>query len=172
MKKSGEAPIPPAAAKPALVMEGSQDSIGFMLSKIGMAVSERFGQVVGQFGLVPRQFYVLNLICQHEGESQQAIAESVGVAKSQMVAVVDELEAKGLLERRVNPSDRRQHALYMTGAGLKARETALAGAVEFEGMIRSALTAAEAEIVIGALHKIAAMDGTPLNLHGSLTEKR
>lgn len=108
------------------------ESIGFMLSKVGNAVSERFGQIVGEFGLVPRQFFVLNLIHQHEGESQQAIAESIGVAKSQMVAVVDELETKGMLERRANPADRRQHALFLTKAGHKMRETALAAAQEHE----------------------------------------
>ena len=101
--------------------------------------------------------------------NSRPIAESVGVAKSQMVAVVDELETKGLLERRVNPNDRRQHALYMTDAGLKVRETALGAAVEFENLIRSALTVAEAEIVLGALHKIAGLDGTPVNVHGSLS---
>lgn len=154
-----------------LEMEGSSNSIGFMLSKVGAAVAAKFGKLVGEFGLVPRQFFVLNLISQHEGESQQAIAESIGVAKSQMVAVVDELEEKKLLERRINPNDRRQHALYLTKAGLKLRDRTLAAAVELEEYLRSALTKNEADVLVSALQKLATLDGTPMTVHGALAEK-
>lgn len=154
-----------------LEMEGSSTSIGFMLSKVGNSVATKFHDLLGEYGLVPRQFFVLNLISQHEGESQQAIAESIGVAKSQMVAVVDELEEKKLLERRINPNDRRQHALYLTKAGLKLRDRTLSAAVELEEYLRSALTKDEAEAVVSALQKLAALDGTPMTVHGALAEK-
>lgn len=154
-----------------LEMEGSANSIGFMLSKVGAAVAGKFGRVVGEYGLVPRQFFVLNLISQHEGESQQAIAESIGVAKSQMVAVVDELEQKKLLERRVNPSDRRQHALYLTKTGLKLRDQTLSAAIELEEYLRSTITKDEADVLVSALQKLAVLDGTPMTLHGALAEK-
>jgi DNA-binding MarR family transcriptional regulator len=36
---------------------------------------------------------------------------------SSMVATIDELEAKGLVERRAHPSDRRAHALHITRRG-------------------------------------------------------
>lgn len=161
-KKSEEAP---------LVMQGATESIGFMLSKVGGAVSTRFGEILDEFGLVPRQFFVLNLICQHEGESQQAIAGSIGVAKSQMVSVVDELESKGFLERRVNPIDRRQHALFVTKSGKAMQETAIDAAQAHEAAIRSVLTKAEAEVVLGALQKLATVDGSPLNVQTSIAEK-
>lgn len=154
-----------------LEMEGSANSIGFMVSKVGASVADKFGKLVGEYGLVPRQFFVLNLISQHEGESQQAIAESIGVAKSQMVAVVDELEEKKLLERRINPNDRRQHALYLTKSGLKLRDQTLSAAVELEEYLRSALTKHEADVLVSALQKLATLDGTPMTVHGALAEK-
>lgn len=165
-RKNGE----PAGPGP-LEMKGAKDSIGFMLSKVGNSVSERFAAIVGEFGLVPRQFFVLNLISEHQGESQQAIAESIGVAKSQMVAVVDELEQKGMLERRANPSDRRQHALYVTPRGMELREKTRAAARKHEQWIRSQLSADEARAVLAALQKIAIADGTPLGVHGTLAKK-
>ncbi|MBJ7355218.1 MAG: winged helix-turn-helix transcriptional regulator [Thermoleophilaceae bacterium] len=154
-----------------LVMQGATESIGFMLSKVGNAVSSRFGEILSEYELVPRQFFVLNLICQHEGESQQAIAGSIGVAKSQMVSVVDELEAKGYLERRVNPDDRRQHALFVTKSGKAMQEKAINAAREHELAVRSVLSKAEAETLLGALHKIAELDGTPIGVHASIAAK-
>jgi DNA-binding MarR family transcriptional regulator len=154
-----------------LVMQGATESIGFMLSKVGTAVSARFAEILSKFDLVPRQFFVLNLICQHQGESQQAIAGSIGVAKSQMVAVVDELESKGFIERRVNPEDRRQHALFVTKSGEAMQEEAIDAARAHEGALRSVLSKSEADTVLGALQKLATIDGTPLGVHGSIAEK-
>jgi DNA-binding MarR family transcriptional regulator len=154
-----------------LVMQGAMESIGFMLSKVGNAVSSRFGEILSEFELVPRQFFVLNLICQHQGESQQAIAGSIGVAKSQMVSVVDELEAKGYIERRANPEDRRQHALFVTKKGEAMQETAIDAARTHEASMRALLTKAEADTLLGALQKLASIDGTPLGVHGSIAEK-
>jgi DNA-binding MarR family transcriptional regulator len=154
-----------------LVMQGATESIGFMLSKVGTSVSARFAEILHAFDLVPKQFFVLNLICQHQGESQQAIAGSIGVAKSQMVSVVDELEAKGFLERRVNPDDRRQHALFVTASGKAMQEEAIDAARNHEGALRAKLSKTEAETLLGALHKLASIDGTPLGVHGSIAEK-
>lgn len=159
------------AAPSPLEMKGAKDSIGFMLSKVGNSVSERFASIVGEYGLVPRQFFVLNLISEHQGESQQAIAESVGVAKSQMVAVIDELEQNGLLERRANPDDRRQHALYVTERGMELRDEARGAAQQHERWIRAQIGAAEAKVVLDALQKIALADGTPLGIHGTIAKK-
>jgi DNA-binding MarR family transcriptional regulator len=154
-----------------LVMQGATESIGFMLSKVGTSMSARFGEILSEFKLVPRQFFVLNLICQHQGESQQAIAGSIGVAKSQMVAVVDELEAMGFIERRVNPDDRRQHALFVTKSGEAMQDKAITAARNHEASLRARLSAKEADTLLAALHKLAGIDGTPLGVHGSIAEK-
>jgi DNA-binding MarR family transcriptional regulator len=164
-------PAPDKNPSSPLEMEGAKNSIGFMLSKVGGAMADLFAKTVGEFGLTPRQFFVLNLICQHEGKSQNAIGESIGVAKSQMVAVVDELEAKSLLERRVNPDDRRQHALYLTKAGTTLREKAFTAAVAHEQRLRELLTVKEADTLLAALQKLATADGTPLGVHGTMAEK-
>src|SRR6476620_1897544 len=118
-----------------LSMEGAHESIGFLLSRVGTSVSDQFGEAMAAHGLVPRQFLVLNIISEHEGESQQAVSESIGVAKSRMVGVIDELEGKGLVERRVNPYDRRQHALFLTKEGRKMRDAARSTAFGHEGRI-------------------------------------
>jgi DNA-binding MarR family transcriptional regulator len=49
--------------------------------------------------------------------TQHALGQCVGIDPSSMVATIDELEAKGLVERRRHPNDRRAHALHLTTKG-------------------------------------------------------
>jgi len=51
-----------------------------------------------------------------DGVSQAALAEMAGVEPPTLVRVIDQLEAQGLVERRVNPSDRRVNLLHLSPA--------------------------------------------------------
>ena len=65
--------------------------------------------------------------------SQRRLAERQGIDRTTMVAVVDELERLGAVERRKDPGDRRANALHITpqGGRLLARaRKAVAGAEE------------------------------------------
>jgi len=65
--------------------------------------------------------------------SQRRLAERQGIDRTTMVAVVDELERHGAVERRRDPGDRRANALRLTASGrrlLARARTAVAGAEE------------------------------------------
>jgi DNA-binding MarR family transcriptional regulator len=49
--------------------------------------------------------------------SQQSLGAKQGIDRTTMVAVVDELERSGLVERRRDPSDRRAYSLHATAKG-------------------------------------------------------
>jgi MarR family transcriptional regulator for hemolysin len=53
---------------------------------------------------------------QSEGVSQAALAEMAGVEPPTLVRVIDQLEAQGLVERRVSAADRRVNLLRLTDA--------------------------------------------------------
>ena len=90
---------------------------GFLISRMGMVAERHFATRIATVGLTPRLWGVLNVL-DHEGPiSQQSLGRSVGVDPSSMVATIDELEHKGLVERRRHPSDRRAHALHITELG-------------------------------------------------------
>jgi DNA-binding MarR family transcriptional regulator len=92
-------------------------TLAFLLSQVGVHASRRFAERIAEAGLNPPLFRILNLIDAAEGQSQQAIGEGIQVPPSRMVALVDELEERRLVERRPNPSDRRVRALYLTRKG-------------------------------------------------------
>ncbi len=97
---------------------------GFLLSKIGGIAQKRFAERIESVGLNVRMWGALNVLDAEGAISQHALGQSVGIDPSSMVATIDELEARGLVERHRHPSDRRAHALHVTPAG---RRTLAAG---------------------------------------------
>jgi DNA-binding MarR family transcriptional regulator len=140
-------------------------SVGFTISTTGYAISRRFRELLAPLGLEPRDFALLRGVAASEGVSQQAIGERMGVAASRMVAFVDGLEQRGLLERRQNPDDRRARALYLTPAGQELLGRAFAVAVEHEQRLCSELSAAEREQLLELLGRVGAQVGIPRGVH-------
>src|SRR5215472_5581029 len=60
---------------------------------------------------------MLTRLAAHEGLSQQALGGLIGLTPTRMVFLVDELQQRGLVERRRNSADRRSYALYLTPQG-------------------------------------------------------
>jgi DNA-binding MarR family transcriptional regulator len=162
----------PAISSDRVCSEGSPEpeafrAIGFLLSSLGHAVAAQFSARLAPLELEPRQFALLRRVALHEGGSQQAMGERLGIPPSRMVALVDELEARELLQRRPSPSDRRAHALHLTPAGrrLLARAAKLAAAFEHE--LTQDLDAAERARLLDQLDLIAQRLGVPRGVHGA-----
>jgi DNA-binding MarR family transcriptional regulator len=142
-------------------------AVGFLLSSLGHAITAQFSARLAPLELEPRQFALLRRVALHEGGSQQAIGERLGIPPSRMVALVDELEARKLLERRPSPSDRRAHALHLTATGNRLLTEATELAASYEGELTQDLDAVERAQLIGQLDRIAARLGVPPGVHGS-----
>jgi DNA-binding MarR family transcriptional regulator len=101
---------------------------GFLINRIGAVARKGFAERLDSLGLNLRMWGVLNVLDEEGSITQHALGRCVGVDPSSMVSTIDELEARGLVERRRNPSDRRAHALHLTEAGSEtlARGRALA----------------------------------------------
>jgi len=72
--------------------------------------------------------------------TQAALALAIGADKSRIIGVLDELQQRGLIERRPDPADRRVHLLALTEAGRRLRES-----------VREAIQRHEEERVLAAL---------------------
>ena len=100
--------------------------IAFLLAQLGQHSSERFTARIAALDLTPPQAAILGAIAGEPGRSQQALSEQLGLLPSRVVAFIDDLEQRGLLQRRRNPGDRRLYALYLTEQG-EALMSELAG---------------------------------------------
>lgn len=142
-------------------------SVGFLASSIGYAVSRRFRQTLAPLELEPREFALLRAVSVAEGQSQQAIGERLQIPPSRMVAFVDALEARSLLERRHNPLDRRTRELHLTLAGRQLLERAFQLAAGLENDLCADLSAPEREQLIGLLQRIGLQLGLAPSAHAA-----
>ena len=106
----------------------------FLLKRLGMAAKDRSFAAYDALGLHPYHHAILAVLDEGSRETQGAIADALGYDRGQLVGLLDELEERGLIERRRDPADRRRHVVRMTAAGRKTlgRLRALSAQVEEE----------------------------------------
>ena len=94
-----------------------RDSTSFLLKRLGFAAKERAMEAFEETGLTPYHYAVLLSLSEDSHETQGAIADSLGYDRGQLVGMLDELEERGLVERRRDPADRRRQLVSMTPEG-------------------------------------------------------
>src|SRR3954468_23186775 len=98
----------------AVPARGLSRRAGFLLAQLGTHRHRRFAERLAPLGLHPRHFGILSHLGMNEGQSQQALSNALGIHRSAVVALVDDLEDRGVAERRRDPADRRAYTLYLT----------------------------------------------------------
>ena len=131
-------------------------SVGFLISQLGFFSSKGFMEALEPLGIGPREFLLMRFVASAEGQSQQAMAERLGVPPSRMVAMVDHLEEGGLVERRPDPEDRRVRGLHLTRKGRGVLDKAGAIAIDYETRLCAGINREEREQLIDLLQKLQA----------------
>jgi DNA-binding MarR family transcriptional regulator len=139
--------------------------IAFLVAQLGAYAAERFGERAAALDFTRPQAGLLRLISREPGQSQQAVARRLGTPPSRLVALVDGLEERGLIERRRNPGDRRNYALHLTAAGEQAMTDLSQVSLEHEQAIAAPLTPAERAQLSTLLGKLAAAHGLVPGIH-------
>jgi DNA-binding MarR family transcriptional regulator len=131
-------------------------SVAFMVSSLGYAVSRRFHQILEPLELEPGEFALLRAVAASEGQPQNALAERLHISPSWMVAIVDELERRELLERKPHARDRRVRNLHLTAGGRKLLRQAERKAQQFDREVTEPLSEAELQQLFELLQRVAA----------------
>jgi DNA-binding MarR family transcriptional regulator len=139
--------------------------LAFLLSQVGAHASARFAERLAPLKLTPPHAGILRVIRQADGLSQQALGEKLGVFPSRLVQMLDELEQRGLVERRDNPADRRSYALHLTEAGREALDRIGRIAREHQDALCAALDETERAQLTDFLTRIAAQQQLTPGIH-------
>jgi MarR family transcriptional regulator, lower aerobic nicotinate degradation pathway regulator len=100
------------------------DQIGYLLSKAHLRVHTRANEELAPLGLTVKRYGLLTLLV-HEGSvSQGRLGEVMRIDRTTMVALIDELERAGHVDRTRNPEDRRAYALAATVTGKRVQRKA------------------------------------------------
>ena len=94
-----------------------EDVLGFRMQRLRAAISQPLLAGMKRWGLRRGAFMVLALVHHNPGLSQTVLVRETGIRKSLLVALLHELEERGLVLRQERASDRRHNQLFITDAG-------------------------------------------------------
>ena len=132
---------------------------GQFFFRLWRATHTRTAEVLGSIGLTPALFALLNVIGAREGAIQQELGTALGIDRSTMVSLIDQLENAGLARRRPSATDRRAREIAITPKGrrLLKRARGLISTVEDE--VLAGLTSQERRELLRLLHR--ALESAP-----------
>lgn len=119
------------------------DRLGYLLGRAHAAHRSIAEPAFAELGLGPKGFGALTVLADEGPISQRRLGERQGVDRTTVVAVVDDLERQGLVERRRDPDDRRAYLLHMTPAGRRILRRAGVAADRAEAEFLRAVPAAD-----------------------------
>lgn len=96
---------------------GLSERLGYLLKHAQLRMAELTAAALLPHGISGRELAVLLILDGGEPASQQQAAQRLGVDRTTMVALLDTLEAKGLVVRRPHADDRRRNVVGLTGVG-------------------------------------------------------
>ncbi|WP_424347764.1 MarR family winged helix-turn-helix transcriptional regulator [Kocuria sp. CH-021] len=89
----------------------------FLMVRAAALGSSTANQGLAPLGLKVRSYSILAVACSGTGPTQRELGDLLRMRPSQTVAILDELERRGLVERRTDPRDRRSKTVVPTGPG-------------------------------------------------------
>jgi MarR family transcriptional regulator, lower aerobic nicotinate degradation pathway regulator len=90
---------------------------GFLMVRLGMTFKARAIQQLEAAGFSQYHYSVLAVLGEQSRKAQASIADALGVDPSQLVGILDGLEARELISRQRDLDDRRRHVVSLTAEG-------------------------------------------------------
>jgi MarR family transcriptional regulator, temperature-dependent positive regulator of motility len=132
---------------------------GQLFFRLWRASHVRTADVLGSVGLTPALFALLNVIGARSGAIQQELGSALGIDRSTMVSLIDQLESAGLATRRPSARDRRAREIAITPKGRRLLQRARRIISETEDEVLAGLTAEERSELLSLLRR--ALESAP-----------
>jgi DNA-binding MarR family transcriptional regulator len=128
--------------------------IGYNLRRAQANALQSLQSLMAPYDITPGQFGALYLVFQNPGLSQSDLGAALGIDRSSMVAVIDRLEARGLVVRAPSPMDRRSYALRLSEAGTELVDDLAPQVREHDRVIAHQLSGAEQAALVDLLQRL------------------
>ncbi len=137
----------------------------FLLAQVGAHAASKFGERLKQIGLSRPHSGILWNLDFAPSITQRQLARLLHMLPSRLVPLLDDLESKGLIERRANPHDRRRHALHLTNKGRTALEQIRQISRDHQKDVLTALSNEEQRTLGEILQRLADQQGLARGVH-------
>jgi DNA-binding MarR family transcriptional regulator len=135
---------------------------GVPIKRIATPLARRFAQIctavladmTADVGLTPLQYATLSYLFDEPDIDQNGLAVRLGVDRTSAGQLIDQMESKGLVERRINGQDRRARLLRLSRSGTKLRERLRPKAHLMQARLLGSLTPTEREILLELLVRV------------------
>jgi MarR family transcriptional regulator, transcriptional regulator for hemolysin len=132
---------------------------GQLFFRLWRAFHTRTAEVLDTVGLTPALFALLNVIGARQGAIQQELGSALGIDRSTMVSLIDQLESAGLAARRPSATDRRAREIAITRKGRRLLQRARGLISQVEDDVLAGLTVKERHELLALLRR--ALDSAP-----------
>lgn len=130
------------------------DRVGYVLRRAQLAVFKDFNRTCAEYDIRPAQYSVLTVIENNPGLKQIEISTALGIKRTNLVALLDLLEQRGLARREPVPSDRRSYALFLTSKGKAFMDRVHSSVARHEDNVNGALGDKGREQLLHLLNRI------------------
>ena len=113
---------------------------GHMIRRLHQISVGIFLQEASEPGVTPVQYAALQVVHNQPGIDQRTLARAIALDASTTGGVVDRLEARGWLERRMSPEDRRARLVFLVPAGVLGLRDTLPAMLRAQEQILAPLT--------------------------------
>ena len=128
--------------------------VGYNLKRAMAVVQADLVRVLARHNLKLGTFTVLAAIGDAPGIAAIRLAELLGIERSNLVAILDDLGRRGLITRSASLTDRRSHELHRTAEGTAVFQAALADVHDHEAKVFAGLTTEERAEMIRLCQKL------------------
>ena len=140
---------------------GIENLIGYNLRRAHGVQKQRFAAVFGPLGIRPVTLSLLGTVYDHPGITQTELGKRLHIKRANMVPLLAELGARGLIERRPSDNDRRTQLVTLTPAGKKLARKLLEVHERLEADLVQHLGARESEQLLQLLKKFRRLSPEP-----------
>jgi MarR family transcriptional regulator, lower aerobic nicotinate degradation pathway regulator len=128
----------------------------FMLARLGTEARRGLTRALAAEGLRLSDYAAIALLDELESAPQQTLSRTLNIDRSNVVDVVDRLEACGAAERRPDPADRRRYAVRLTRKGRALLDRCAAVAWSVDDELLGGLGEQDRETLVDLLGRVAA----------------
>jgi DNA-binding MarR family transcriptional regulator len=140
---------------------GIENLIGYNLRRAHGVQKRRFTSVFEQVGIRPVTLSLLGTVFDHPAITQTELGKRLNIKRANMVPLLAELSARGLILRRPCDSDRRAQRVTLTAAGRKLTAKLLEMHRRLEDDLVRALGVRDSQLLVQLLKKFRELSSEP-----------